>query len=169
MVYFNIFAKLGTRENHLQRWCENPCYLRSKKKKRYVFIFISNLTYFIRGVNFSALFSAAKTVLFGPAPGSRWQSVVQFPELSDEAGFQVPTWTTCNDGALYFCQPGSSPVSHNSYIILCKCFLSFSSNVSIQTSATGIKDGSSEDLPQILMKIMSLCETTSVLTNYNRV
>jgi len=33
----------------------------------------------------------------------------------------------------------------------------------------GIKDGSSEDLPQILMKIMSLCQTTSVLTNYNRV
>lgn len=82
---------------------------------------------------------------------------MQFPGLLGEADFQVPTRTTRNDGALYFCQPGSSPVSHNSYIILCKCFLSFSSNASVQTSATGIKDGSSEDLPQILMKIMSLC------------
>lgn len=73
--------------------------------------------------------------------------MVEFPGLSDEADFQVPTGTICDDGALYFCQPGSSPVSHNSYIILCKCFLSFSSNASVQTSATGIKDGSSEDLP----------------------
>lgn len=69
-------------------------------EKRYVFIFISNLTYFSRSGNFTAASAAAKMVLFGLTPGSWWQSVVQFPGLSIEADFQVPTRTIRDDEAL---------------------------------------------------------------------
>lgn len=113
MACFNVFTKLGTRENHLQRWCENPRYLRSKKKKKrgmFSFSFaIWHILGGVVGVVISLLcFLLLRRCFFGPAPGSRWQSAVRFPGLSDGADFQVPTRTICDDGALCFCQPDSS-------------------------------------------------------------
>lgn len=61
-----------------------------QKKKRYVFTFISNFSYFGRDGNVTALFPAAHRELRSE-PGSHWQSPGAASRLSDEAGFQVPT------------------------------------------------------------------------------
>lgn len=94
------------------------------KKKKVCFNFPPQFGVFSRGGRVRLCFVLLRRH-FWVQPRGAGAALSAVPGLADGTDPQVPTRAMCKGGALCFCQPGSSPGSHNSCVTLRKCFLSF--------------------------------------------